>query len=117
MQLYGRVHTNSRAIILFLPYLTDRRKKPIGLFSQQHLRYLKEHCKIAYINLLISGRKNLAAIHLISFIIRVTVICLIPYPLPYYQKWYVQSHHNRNPQKPTSYSLNYIHCLQLQSSI
>lgn len=38
--------------------LPTEEEKPIGLFGQRHLRYLKEHCKITYINLLTSGRLN-----------------------------------------------------------
>ena len=37
---------------------TDKKEKPIGLFGQRHLRYLKEHHKIIYTNLLTSGRLN-----------------------------------------------------------
>ena len=33
-------------------------EKPIGLFGQRHLRYLKEHRRIIYINLLTSGKLN-----------------------------------------------------------
>lgn len=36
--------------------LSTEEEKPIGLFGQRHLRYLKEHRKITYINLLTSGR-------------------------------------------------------------
>lgn len=43
-----------------IPCLTlpTEEEKPIGLFGQRHLRYLKEHRKITYINLLTSGRLN-----------------------------------------------------------
>lgn len=32
--------------------------KPIGIFGQRHLRYLKEHRRIVYVNLLTSGKLN-----------------------------------------------------------
>ena len=33
-------------------------EKPIGIWGQRHLRYLKEHKQLVYINLLTSGRLN-----------------------------------------------------------
>ena len=33
-------------------------EKPIGLWGQQHLDYLKEHKRLVYLNLLTSGRLN-----------------------------------------------------------
>lgn len=43
-----------------IPCLTlpTEKEQPIGLFGQRHLRYLKEHHKIIYTNLLTSGRLN-----------------------------------------------------------
>ncbi len=43
-----------------LPCLTvpPKEEKPIGFFGQRHLRYLREYRKVAYINLLTSGRLN-----------------------------------------------------------
>lgn len=43
-----------------IPCLTlpAEKEQPIGLFGQRHLRYLKEHCKVTYLNLLTSGRLN-----------------------------------------------------------
>ena len=43
-----------------IPCLTlpAEEEKPIGLFGQRHLRYLKEHRRIIYINLLTSGKLN-----------------------------------------------------------
>ena len=42
-----------------IPCLTlPAEKKQIGLFGRQHLRYLEEHHKIAYTNLLTSGKLN-----------------------------------------------------------
>ena len=40
---------------LALPELED---EPIGLWGQRHLRYIKQHRKILYINLLTSGKLN-----------------------------------------------------------
>ncbi len=33
-------------------------EKPIGVFGQRHLRYLREYRKVTYTNLLTSGRLN-----------------------------------------------------------
>lgn len=43
-----------------IPCLTlpTEKEQPIGLFGQRHLRYLKEHRKITYTNLLTSGKLN-----------------------------------------------------------
>ena len=43
-----------------IPCLTlpPEKEQPIGLFGQRHLRYLKEHHRIRYTNLLTSGRLN-----------------------------------------------------------
>lgn len=38
--------------------LPDEEEHPIGLFGQRHLRYLKEHHKVIYYNLLTSGKLN-----------------------------------------------------------
>ena len=45
----------------FLPCLSlpaEKEKKPIGVWGQQHLRYLKQHRKVLYTNLLTSGKLN-----------------------------------------------------------
>ena len=44
----------------FIPCRTlpAEEEQPIGIGGQRHLRYLKEHRKGTYINLLISGRLN-----------------------------------------------------------
>ncbi len=36
----------------------EKEQQPIGLWSQRHLRYLKEHCKVLYTDLLTSGKLN-----------------------------------------------------------
>lgn len=50
-------YTSSRVIILS-PALPPEKENPIGIFGQRHLRYLKEHRRIAYVNLLTSGELN-----------------------------------------------------------
>ena len=43
-----------------LPCLTvpPEEEKPIGIFGQRHLRYLREYRKVTYTNLLTNGRLN-----------------------------------------------------------
>ncbi len=36
----------------------DEEQKPIGIWGQRHLRYLKNHRKVFYANLLTSGKLN-----------------------------------------------------------
>jgi len=38
--------------------LTAEKEKPIGIWGQRHLQYLKEHKRLVYLNLLTSGRLN-----------------------------------------------------------
>ena len=44
----------------YIPCLTlpAEEEKPIGIYGQQHLRYLKEYRKNTYLNLLTSGKLN-----------------------------------------------------------
>lgn len=45
----------------FLPCLSlpaEKETKPIGVWGQRHLRYLKQHRKVLYTNLLTNGRLN-----------------------------------------------------------
>ena len=44
----------------YLPDLTlpDQEDEPIGLWGQRHSRYIKQHRKILYTNLLTSGKLN-----------------------------------------------------------
>ena len=45
----------------FLPCLSlpaEKEVKPIGVWGQRHLRYLKQHRKVLYTNLLTSGKLN-----------------------------------------------------------
>ena len=37
----------------------DEEQKPIGIWGQRHLRYLKNHRKVLYTNLLTSGKLNI----------------------------------------------------------
>lgn len=37
---------------------TEKENKPIGVWGQRHLRYLKQHHKVLYISLLTSGKLN-----------------------------------------------------------
>lgn len=41
---------------LFLP--AEKENKPIGVWGQRHLRYLKQHRRVLYTNLLTSGKLN-----------------------------------------------------------
>ena len=38
---------------------TEEEQKPIGIWGQRHLRYLKNYRKVLYTNLLTSGRLNI----------------------------------------------------------
>ena len=38
--------------------LPDEEEQPIGLWGQRHLRYIKQHRKVLYLNLLTSGKRN-----------------------------------------------------------
>ncbi|MGI6128291.1 MAG: TnpV protein [Planifilum sp.] len=44
----------------YLPCLSlpEEEQKPVGIWGQRHLRYLKQHRKILYTNLLTSGKLN-----------------------------------------------------------
>lgn len=44
----------------YLPDLTlpKQEDKPIGLWGQRHFRYIKQHHKVRYINLLTTGKLN-----------------------------------------------------------
>ena len=45
----------------FLPCLSlpaEKENKPIGVWGQRHLRYLKQHRRVLYTNLLTSGKLN-----------------------------------------------------------
>ena len=38
---------------------TEKGSKPVGVWGQRHLRYLKQHRKVLYTNLLTSGKLNI----------------------------------------------------------
>ena len=38
--------------------LPEEEQQPVGLWGQQHLQYIKQHRKVLYTNLLISGKLN-----------------------------------------------------------
>lgn len=38
--------------------LPEEEQQPVGLWGQQHLRYIKQHRKVLYTNLLTSGKLN-----------------------------------------------------------
>ena len=38
--------------------LTEEEQQPIGVWGQRHLRYIKQHRKVLYLNLLTSGKLN-----------------------------------------------------------
>ena len=38
--------------------LPEEEQQPIGVWGQRHLRYIKQHRKVLYFNLLISGKLN-----------------------------------------------------------
>lgn len=38
--------------------LPDEEQQPIGVWGQRHLRYIKQHRKVLYLNLLTSGKMN-----------------------------------------------------------
>lgn len=44
----------------YIPCLTllEEENQPIGIWGQRHARYLKQHCKVLYMNLLTSGKLN-----------------------------------------------------------
>lgn len=44
----------------YIPCLTlpEKENQPIGVWGQRHARYLKEHRKVLYVNLLTSGKLN-----------------------------------------------------------
>ena len=50
-----------RQVDYFLPCLSlpaEKENKPIGVWGQRHLRYLKQHRRVLYTNLLTSGKLN-----------------------------------------------------------
>ncbi len=56
-EMGGRYERQGDYILPCLTILPEE-EKPIGVFGQRHLRYLREYRKVTYINLLTSGRLN-----------------------------------------------------------
>lgn len=56
-QLGGTYHEENGYLVPDL-VLPAEKEKPIGIYGQRHLQYLKEHHKGIYLNLLTSGRLN-----------------------------------------------------------
>lgn len=52
----GGEHTQRGDYLLPNLTLPEKENQPIGVWGQRRLRYLKEHHKVLYYNLLISGR-------------------------------------------------------------
>lgn len=56
-QMGGTYHEENGHLIPNLT-LPPEEEKPIGIWGQRHLRYIKEHKRLFYINLLTSGKLN-----------------------------------------------------------
>ena len=52
--------------------------RPIGVWGQRHLRYLKEHRRVRYANLLTSGELNAYVAHKIRCIFSMRRRCSVP---------------------------------------
>ena len=48
----------TRRILSSLPCTPDEKQVEIGVWGQRHLRYIKQHHKVRYTNLLTSGKLN-----------------------------------------------------------
>ena len=56
-QMGGTYHEENGYLIPNLT-LPDEEQVEIGVWGQQHLRYIKQHHKVRYVNLLTSGKLN-----------------------------------------------------------
>ena len=56
-EMGGTYHEENGYLIPDLTLPTEE-EKPIGIWGQRHLRYIKEHKRLFYINLLTSGKLN-----------------------------------------------------------
>lgn len=56
-EMGGTYHEENGYLIPDLTLPTEE-EKPIGIWGQRHLRYIKEHKQLFYVNLLTSGRLN-----------------------------------------------------------
>lgn len=55
-EMGGTYHEENRYLIPDLTLPTE--EKTIGIWEQRHLRYIKEHKRLFYVNLLTSGKLN-----------------------------------------------------------
>ncbi len=56
-EMCGTYHEENRYLIPDLTLPTEE-EKTIGIWGQRHLRYIKEHKRLFYVNLLTSGKLN-----------------------------------------------------------
>ena len=56
-EMGGTYHEENGYLIPDLTLPTEE-EKPIGIWGQRHLRYIKEHKRLLYVNLLTSGELN-----------------------------------------------------------
>ncbi len=56
-QMGGTYHEENGYLIPNLT-LPPQEEKPIGIWGQRHLRYIKEHKRLFYVNMLTSGKLN-----------------------------------------------------------
>ena len=56
-EMGGTYHEENGHLIPDLTLLPEE-EKPIGIWGQRHLRYIKEHKRLFYVNLLTSGKLN-----------------------------------------------------------
>lgn len=56
-EMGGTYHEENGYLIPDLTLPTEE-EKPIGIWGQRHLRYIKEHKRLFYVNLLTSGKLN-----------------------------------------------------------
>lgn len=56
-EMGGTYHEENGYLIPDLTLPTEE-EKPIGIWGQRHLRYIKEHKRLLYVNLLTSGKLN-----------------------------------------------------------
>lgn len=54
----GDTYTQTGNYLLPNLTLSEEEQKPIGIWGQQHARYLKQNQKVLYMNLLTSGKLN-----------------------------------------------------------
>ena len=54
----GRTYHEENGYLIPDLTLPTEEEKPIGIWGQRHLRYIKEHKRLFYVNLLTSGKLN-----------------------------------------------------------